>query len=110
MRALPVLFVCENNLYMEYTPTEDVTPGGDRRRPRALGIPAETVDGNDVFAVREAAARARAQAASGGGPVFLEADDLPHRRPQPQRPGRLPRPGSWRNGAGATRSWPARGR
>ena len=72
VRSLPVVFVCENNLYMEYTPTETVTAGAIPDRPRALGIPTETVDGNDVFAVREAAASALAVARSGAGPVFLE--------------------------------------
>ena len=71
-RALPVLFACENNLYMEYTPTDTVTAGAIADRPRALGITTEIVDGNDVFAVREAAARARAHAVAGKGPVFLE--------------------------------------
>jgi acetoin:2,6-dichlorophenolindophenol oxidoreductase subunit alpha len=72
VRSLPAVFVCENNLYMEYTPTESVTAGAIGDRPRALGIETETVDGNDVFAVRAAAERARAHAACGRGPVFLE--------------------------------------
>jgi pyruvate dehydrogenase E1 component alpha subunit len=52
---LPVLFVCENNLYMEYTPIAAVTavaqPAADRAP--AYGLPAEVVDGNDVVAVLE---------------------------------------------------------
>ena len=72
VRALPVVFVCENNLYMEYTPTETVTAGALADRPRALGIATEIVDGNDVFAVRAAAASAIELARSGSGPVFLE--------------------------------------
>jgi acetoin:2,6-dichlorophenolindophenol oxidoreductase subunit alpha len=71
--SLPVLFVCENNLYGEFTPWEDVTAGEILSRPRALGIAAEQVDGMDVFAVREAAAGAVAQARGGDGPVFIEA-------------------------------------
>ena len=70
---LPVLFVCENNLYGEFTPWEDVTAGEIIDRPRALGIDAHQVDGMDVFAVRDAAARAVGIAREGAGPVFLEA-------------------------------------
>jgi TPP-dependent pyruvate/acetoin dehydrogenase alpha subunit len=71
--SLPVVFVCENNLYGEFTPWEDVTAGQILDRPRALGIDAGQVDGMDVFAVREAARRAVARAREGRGPVFLEA-------------------------------------
>jgi TPP-dependent pyruvate/acetoin dehydrogenase alpha subunit len=70
---LPVLFVCENNLYGEFTPWEDVTAGQIIDRPRALGIDATQVDGMDVFAVRDAAAEAVAKARAGTGPVFIEA-------------------------------------
>jgi TPP-dependent pyruvate/acetoin dehydrogenase alpha subunit len=73
VNRLPVLFVCENNLYGEFTPWEDVTAGEILARPRALGIEAEQVDGMDVFAVRDAATRAVARARAGDGPVFLEA-------------------------------------
>jgi len=73
VNALPVLFVCENNLYGEFTPWEDVTAGQIIDRPRALGIDAVQVDGMDVFAVRDAAAKAVAKARAGRGPVFLEA-------------------------------------
>ncbi len=69
---LPVLYVCENNGYGEYTRMEEVTPGGILARPRALDIPAETVDGQDVWAVRAAAAEALDGARSGEGPGFLE--------------------------------------
>ncbi|MFF5476187.1 thiamine pyrophosphate-dependent dehydrogenase E1 component subunit alpha [Streptomyces sp. NPDC012935] len=72
---LPVLFVCENNLYMEYTPIVDVTavprPAADRAP--AYGIPGEVVDGNDVLAVEEAVARYAARARAGDGPALLEA-------------------------------------
>ncbi|MEV6996340.1 thiamine pyrophosphate-dependent dehydrogenase E1 component subunit alpha [Streptomyces sp. NPDC093982] len=72
---LPVLFVCENNLYMEYTPIADVTavprPAADRAP--AYGIPGEVVDGNDVLAVEEAVARLAARARAGDGPALLEA-------------------------------------
>jgi TPP-dependent pyruvate/acetoin dehydrogenase alpha subunit len=71
--SLPVLFVCENNLYGEFTPWEDVTAGEILARPRALGIEATQVDGMDVFAVRDAAAAAVERARAGDGPVFIEA-------------------------------------
>jgi acetoin:2,6-dichlorophenolindophenol oxidoreductase subunit alpha len=72
---LPVLFVCENNLYMEYTPIASVTavtnPAADRAA--AHGIPAELIDGNDVLAVRATVAAAADRARSGGGPTIIEA-------------------------------------
>lgn len=70
---LPLIFVCENNRYGEFTPFEAVTAGEIRARPAAMGIPAETIDGNDVLVVREAAQKAVDHAAEGGGPVFIEA-------------------------------------
>ena len=73
VNALPVLYVCENNLYGEFTPWEDVTAGQIRSRPEAFEIPAETIDGNDVWAVRAAARAAVERARSGAGPQFIEA-------------------------------------
>ncbi|GAA4058854.1 thiamine pyrophosphate-dependent dehydrogenase E1 component subunit alpha [Streptomyces shaanxiensis] len=77
---LPVLFVCENNLYMEYTPIADVTavarPAADRAP--AYGIPGEVVDGNDVVAVQEAVARLAGRARAGDGPALLEAQTYRH--------------------------------
>ena len=70
---LPIVLVCENNGYGEYTPFEAVTAGPIRARPEAMGIPSETVDGQSVWTVREAAQRAVDHARSGLGPVFLEA-------------------------------------
>jgi pyruvate dehydrogenase E1 component alpha subunit len=69
---LPVIYVCENNLYNEYTPYEDVTAGSITARAEAFGIPAEEVDGQDVLAVYEAATRAVGRARRGEGPSFLE--------------------------------------
>jgi pyruvate dehydrogenase E1 component alpha subunit len=69
---LPVVYVCENNLYNEYTPYREVTAGEVLDRPRAFGIPAEAVDGQDVLAVRAAASRAVGRARAGEGPSFLE--------------------------------------
>jgi TPP-dependent pyruvate/acetoin dehydrogenase alpha subunit len=72
---LPALFVCENNLYMEYTPIASVTavaqPAADRAP--AYGLPAEVVDGNDVVAVLEATTRAVERARAGDGPTIIEA-------------------------------------
>jgi TPP-dependent pyruvate/acetoin dehydrogenase alpha subunit len=73
VNALPVVFVCENNLYGEFTPWEDVTAGQIRSRPEAFEIPYRRVDGNDVWAVRETALAAVEHARSGGGPAFVEA-------------------------------------
>ena len=72
VERLPVVFVCENNLYMEFTPIEDVTAGAIGARAEAMGIHTQQVDGNDIWAVREAAAEAVEHARSGAGPAFLE--------------------------------------
>lgn len=70
---LPLLLVCENNRYGEYTPFESVTAGEIRARAEAMEVPAETVDGMRVWAVRAAAERALAHVRAGGGPAFVEA-------------------------------------
>jgi pyruvate dehydrogenase E1 component alpha subunit len=71
---LPVIFVCENNLYMEYTPIGDVTavpsPAGDRAA--AYGLPKIVIDGNDADAVYREAIKAYDKARSGGGPSLIE--------------------------------------
>jgi TPP-dependent pyruvate/acetoin dehydrogenase alpha subunit len=72
VHELPVLFVCENNLYMEFTPIETITAGTILARPQAMEIPARSIDGNDVWAVREAAGEAIEHARRGDGPYFLE--------------------------------------
>lgn len=72
---LPVIFVCENNLYMEYTPIADVIPV-DRPaadRASAYGLEPIVVDGNDVAAVRETALAAVERARRGDGPSLVEA-------------------------------------
>ena len=71
---LPVLYVCENNLYSEYTPYEKTAAGNLLDRARAFGIPAEAVDGQDVRAVHEVAARLVERARRGDGPAFLLAE------------------------------------
>jgi TPP-dependent pyruvate/acetoin dehydrogenase alpha subunit len=69
---LPVLFVCENNGFGEFTAIEDVTAGADPlARGQAFGIPSQAVDGMDVLAVRAAAQAAIERARQGGGPSFL---------------------------------------
>jgi pyruvate dehydrogenase E1 component alpha subunit len=70
---LPVIYVCENNLYNEYTNYEEVTAGSIPARAEAFGIPAEEVDGQDVVAVYEAATRAVERARAGEGPSFILA-------------------------------------
>lgn len=68
---LPVIYVCENNLYNEYTHYAETTAGEVTARPRALGIHTEEVDGQDVRAVYAAAQPLVARARQGGGPSFL---------------------------------------
>jgi TPP-dependent pyruvate/acetoin dehydrogenase alpha subunit len=69
---LPVLFVCENNGYGEFTAIEDVTAGKNLAgRGAIFDIPSESVDGMDVLVVREAAMRAVARARGGEGPSLL---------------------------------------
>ena len=69
--TLPVIYVCENNLYNEYTHFSETTAGDILARPAAFGIPAESVDGQDVRAVHAAANRLVEHARSGQGPAFL---------------------------------------
>jgi len=71
--GLPVLFVCENNGYGEYTPFEAVTAGGIVPRAAAMELPVTQIDGMDVSAVREAAVEIVARIRAGGGPEFVEA-------------------------------------
>src|SRR6195256_6047530 len=71
---LPAIFVCENNLYMEYTPIGDVTavpsPAGDRAA--AYGLPKIVIDGNDADIVYREAIKAFDKARLGGGPSLIE--------------------------------------
>jgi len=70
---LPVIFVCENNLYAASTPFKSAFKVKSIvDRAPAYGLPAEQVDGNDVMAVYEAAGRAVARARAGKGPTLLE--------------------------------------
>jgi acetoin:2,6-dichlorophenolindophenol oxidoreductase subunit alpha len=76
----PVVFVCENNQYMEYTAIRDVTavprPAADRAA--AYGLEAIVIDGNDVDAVFDAASRAITRARAGDGPSLVEAITYRH--------------------------------
>jgi pyruvate dehydrogenase E1 component alpha subunit len=77
---LPVLFVCENNLYMEYTPIGTVTAVEHPAAGRAAsyGLTGEVVDGNDVVVVRDTVAAAAARARAGEGPSVIEAMTYRH--------------------------------
>jgi acetoin:2,6-dichlorophenolindophenol oxidoreductase subunit alpha len=71
---LPILFVCEDNGFAATTRTATLTGGpGPAARAEALGLPARTVDGNDVIEVDGAAAELVARIRDGGGPQFLLA-------------------------------------
>jgi TPP-dependent pyruvate/acetoin dehydrogenase alpha subunit len=77
---LPAVYVCENNLYGEWTPMAAVTAGGDiAARADAYAIPGVKVDGNDLRAVREVARKAIADARGGEGPTLLEALTYRHK-------------------------------
>lgn len=77
---LPIVFVCENNLYMEYTSIHDVTavehPAADRAS--AYGLEPVLIDGNDVDVVYRTAQRAIDFARRGGGPSLIEAETYRH--------------------------------
>ncbi|HEX3225770.1 MAG TPA: thiamine pyrophosphate-dependent dehydrogenase E1 component subunit alpha [Gaiellaceae bacterium] len=73
VQKLPLVLVCENNGYGEYTPFRAVTAGEIRARAEVMNVPAETIDGMSVWIVREAAERALAHARAGNGPFFIEA-------------------------------------
>lgn len=90
----PVIFVCEDNQYAEFTRSEGAWGGPSLiDRAAAYGLPAESVDGNDVEVVEQAALQAVHRARSGGGPQFLrmatfrvgghyEGDAMAYREPE----------------------------
>ena len=92
---LPVVFVCENNLYMEYTPIGDVTavpqPAADRAS--AYGLPRILIDGNDADAVYRTANVAYALARAGGGPSLIECLTYRHSGHSRADPGKYRPPG-----------------
>jgi TPP-dependent pyruvate/acetoin dehydrogenase alpha subunit len=77
---LPVVFVCENNLYMEYTPIREVTavehPAADRAS--AYGLERIVIDGNDADVVYRTAQEAYAKARAGNGPTLIECVTYRH--------------------------------
>ncbi|HVI09659.1 MAG TPA: thiamine pyrophosphate-dependent dehydrogenase E1 component subunit alpha [Candidatus Binatia bacterium] len=72
--TLPVIYVCENNQYNEYTHFQETTAGTILGRAAAFGLETASVDGQDVRAVNEVAARLVQRARAGGGPAFLQCD------------------------------------
>jgi pyruvate dehydrogenase E1 component alpha subunit len=68
---LPVIYICENNMYNEYTHFSETTAGDIPSRATAFGLVAETVDGQDVRAVNAVASKLIDRARSGEGPSFL---------------------------------------
>jgi len=68
---LPILYVCENNQYNEYTHFSETTAGEIAARPAAFGLAVASVDGQDVRAVYDTTAPLVERARSGGGPAFL---------------------------------------
>jgi 2-oxoisovalerate dehydrogenase E1 component len=71
---LPVLFVCENNHYAEFSRSDAQHPVPPAQRAKAYGIPGHAVDGNDVVAVVDLVEQAVARMRSGSGPEMIEAD------------------------------------
>jgi TPP-dependent pyruvate/acetoin dehydrogenase alpha subunit len=96
---LPVVFVCENNGYGEYTPADAVTAGPITGRAAVMELRTTQVDGMDVWAVRDAALDVVARVRAGQGPEFVEARTyrfVGHSRSDPGKyrpPGELDR---WR--------------
>lgn len=86
---LPALFVCENNLYGEYSPLASTTPIERlAERAKSYGMPGVVIDGNDVLAVRAATTEAVHRARAGKGPTLLEAltyRHLGHSRSDPAK-------------------------
>jgi acetoin:2,6-dichlorophenolindophenol oxidoreductase subunit alpha len=76
---LPLVLVCENNWYGEFTPMQKVTAGADiALRAEPFDVPSRVVDGNDLWAVVEAATEAVDRARDGGGPMLLECQTYRH--------------------------------
>jgi pyruvate dehydrogenase E1 component alpha subunit len=71
---LPVIYVCENNMYNEYTHVSEAAAGDILARGPAFGVPSESVDGQDVRAVYTVTKRLAERARKGDGPSFLMAN------------------------------------
>ena len=82
---LPVIYVCENNQYNEYTHYSETTAGELLARAQAFGIHGDSLDGQDVRAVHAAALRGIERARRGGGPAFHALQHLPLSRPPRRR-------------------------
>jgi acetoin:2,6-dichlorophenolindophenol oxidoreductase subunit alpha len=72
--TLPIVYLCENNLYNEYTHFTETTAGEIMARPAAFGLAADSVDGQDVRAVYATVAPLAERARRGGGPAFVLAN------------------------------------
>ena len=70
---LPVIFVCENNGFTQFTPTAQLTAGTIAERTKGYDIPSVAIEADDVMNVYEAAREAVARARTGGGPSLIEA-------------------------------------
>ena len=92
---LPVIFVCENNLYMEYTPIRDVTAVPHPAADRAAGYGLEriVIDGNDADEVYRTASAAFARARAGEGPSLIECLTYRHSGHSRADPGKYRPPG-----------------
>ena len=78
--SLPVIFICENNLYGEYSPIASTTAVARLvDRAAAYAMVGEQIDGNDVGVVREAVALAAERARAGEGPTLIEALTYRHK-------------------------------
>ena len=71
---LPVIYVCENNQYNEYTHNSETTAGDMAARAQAFGILTESIDGQDIRVVYDTACRLVERARRGEGPAFLLCD------------------------------------
>ena len=71
---LPIIYLCESNQYMEFTPTTDLTAGRIYRRAEPFGVTGLEVDGNNVLEVRRVVGEAADRARRGEGPTLIEAN------------------------------------
>jgi pyruvate dehydrogenase E1 component alpha subunit len=86
---LPIIFVCENNLYGEYTHISKTTPVADiAHRASSYNIPGTVVDGNDVLTVYSAAKKAIEAARDGRGPTLIECKTYRHKGHSRTDPGK----------------------
>ena len=69
---LPVIYVCENNQYNEYTNYRETTAGEVTARAKAFGLVTQTIDGQDVHLVHTTSASLVERARAGEGPAFLQ--------------------------------------